>query len=173
MLDYSAARVGYGWFKNVSKRIGVPIYYMNGRAPGYSAFVLHVPSQKLTVVVLGNVYASSPTTIGFDLAAIAMGRPYEPLKLLRGTPTGLSELEGQYAFGADFYQRNATLRLSVEGDGAVLHWPDNSASALMPTDKDKFIDRAYWVPVAVHRNPKGEVDGLTYDRFFGARNPRG
>jgi D-alanyl-D-alanine carboxypeptidase len=171
MLDYSAARVGYGWFKNVSKRFGVPIYYMNGRAPGFSAYLLHVPSQKLTVVVLGNVYASSPTTIGLDLAAIAMGRPYEPLKLLADAPKDLRKLEGSYIFASDFYQPKAKLRLLIERDGAMLHWPDNTTSALIPVEPDKFVDRAYWVPVTVHRDARGGIDGITYDRFFGARTP--
>ena len=123
------------------------------------------------MIVLGNIYASSPTTIGFDLAALAMGRPYEPLKLPTGAPPRLTELEGKYAFGPDFYQPNATLQLSLERDGAVLRWANNSTSALIPSEADKFIDRAYWVPVAVRRDAAGQIDGLTYDHFFGARKP--
>jgi hypothetical protein len=89
VLDHSKAHVGYGWFKNSSRRFGVPVYYMNGRAPGFASYVLYVPDEKLTVIVFSNIYSSAPTAIGDDLAAIALGKPYEPVRLLaRPVPTG-------------------------------------------------------------------------------------
>jgi CubicO group peptidase (beta-lactamase class C family) len=51
---------------------------MNGRAPGFASYVLYVPDEKLTVIVFSNIYSSAPTAIGDDLAAIALGKPYEP-----------------------------------------------------------------------------------------------
>ena len=56
VLDTSV-RVGYGWFKGTNKRFGQTAYYMNGRAPGFASFVLHLPQAQMTVVVLSNIYS--------------------------------------------------------------------------------------------------------------------
>src|ERR1700722_3989317 len=58
MLDTSV-RVGYGWFKGLDKRFGETVYYMSGRAPGFASFVLYLPSARMTVVVLSNIYSSA------------------------------------------------------------------------------------------------------------------
>lgn len=51
---------------------------MNGRAPGFTSFVLHLPRSNLTVVVLSNIYSSATTDIGNDIAAIVLHKPYKP-----------------------------------------------------------------------------------------------
>jgi CubicO group peptidase (beta-lactamase class C family) len=170
VLDYSTSHVGYGWFKSVNKRFGVPVYYMNGRSPGFASFIAYIPSERLTVVVLSNVYASTPTTIGFDLAAIALGKSYTAVRLSSGPSKNdaVARDAGSYKFGADFYQPNATLMLSVE-DGAMLHWPSAETTALVPVDGGQYIDRAYWVPVSFRRNAEGAATELIYAGFSGQR----
>ena len=46
VLD-SSIRVGYGWFKGENKRSGQNAFYMNGRMPGFSSFVLYLPDSAL------------------------------------------------------------------------------------------------------------------------------
>jgi hypothetical protein len=170
VLDHSKAHVGYGWFKNSSRRFGVPVYYMNGRAPGFASYLLYVPDEKLTVIVFSNIYSSAPTAIGDDLAAIALGKPYEPVRLLaRPLPSAETMgLAGAYRFGPDFYQPNATLLLTIEHGDAALHWPATETTALVPTGSGHFIDRSYWVPVSVSKNSNGAAT-LTYGGFSGQR----
>jgi CubicO group peptidase (beta-lactamase class C family) len=45
VLDTSV-KVGYGWFKSENKRFAETAYYMNGRAPGFSSFVLCLPTPR-------------------------------------------------------------------------------------------------------------------------------
>ncbi|HEY2780578.1 MAG TPA: serine hydrolase domain-containing protein [Steroidobacteraceae bacterium] len=170
-LDYSKAHVGYGWFKSSSKRFGVPVYYMNGRAPGFASYLLYVPSEKLSVVVLSNIYSSAPTAIGEDLAAMALGKPYEPVRLLAAPlpNAATAALSGSYKFGPDFYQPNATLQLTVDNGDATLHWPSAETTALIPLDNNHFVDRSYWVPVSIRKNPNGQVATLVYGGFSGQR----
>jgi CubicO group peptidase (beta-lactamase class C family) len=170
VLNYSTSHVGYGWFKRVNKRFGAPVYFMNGRSPGFASFVAYFPGERLTAVVLSNVYASTPTTIGFDLAAIALGKSYTALRLSPGPPTNdaVARDAGSYKFGADFYQPNATLTLSVE-NGAIVHWPSAETTALVPVDGGQYIDRAYWVPVSFRRNAEGAATELIYAGFSGQR----
>ena len=77
VLDTSQ-KVGYGWMRGENKRFGETVYYMNGRAPGFASFVLYLPRAQMTVVLLSNIYSSATTTIGYDVAALSIGLPYEP-----------------------------------------------------------------------------------------------
>jgi CubicO group peptidase (beta-lactamase class C family) len=76
VLDTSQ-RVGYGWFRGANSRFEQTAYYMNGRAPGFASFVLHLPRENMTIVVLSNICSSATTTIGYDIAAVSM-----PIRIL-------------------------------------------------------------------------------------------
>lgn len=172
MLD-SAKRVGYGWFKGEDKRLGKTTYYMNGRSPGFGSFVLHVADPEMTVVVLSNIYSSATTTIGYDLAALALGLPYDQLHL-RDRPVSPLELKSypaSFQFGPDFYQANAKVTIIAEGKELSLRWPSGDVSALIPVGRDQFIDRSYWQQVKIERDGSGKPSVLRYDRFQGAAGP--
>jgi hypothetical protein len=72
VLDTSL-RVGYGWFKGELKRLGKVAYYMNGRSPGFSSFVLYLPDVETVVILLGNIYSSATIPMGYDIAALSLG----------------------------------------------------------------------------------------------------
>jgi D-alanyl-D-alanine carboxypeptidase len=132
VLDTSL-RVGYGWFKGQNKRFDETSYYMNGRAPGFASFVLYLPKTQTTVVVLSNIYSSATTTIGYDVAALTLGLPYEPFQVRDPLPgaTELKTCAGTFQFGSDFYQRNAAVTLTAEGPELHLNWPSGDVSALI------------------------------------------
>jgi len=160
--------VGYGWFRGTNKRFGQIAYSMNGRAPGFASFVLYLPEAQTTVVVLSNVYSSATTTIGYDIAALVLGLPYEPFSF--SGSVDLAELKscaGVFRFGSDFYQPNAEVTLTADERGLFMHWPSGEVSALIPLAKDHFVDRAYWEQVIIHRDPSGNPDALFYDQFQG------
>jgi CubicO group peptidase (beta-lactamase class C family) len=171
MLADSTSHTGYGWFTGTSKRFGGPIYYMNGRAPGYASYLVYLPEQQLTVIVLSNIYASVTTQIGADLAAIALGRPYAATPA-PGSPLSADALEGmqgQFKFGADFYQPDGVLTLVTQKGDVFLKWGDGSLSPLIPVGHDHFIDRGYWEDVSLIRAADGRIVQLLYDRFQGQR----
>ncbi|MDQ1409710.1 MAG: hypothetical protein QOJ41_1445, partial [Acidobacteriaceae bacterium] len=56
ILD-TAQKVGYGWFRAPNKRFNETAYYMNGRSPGFTSFVLHLPNEHLTAIVFSNIYS--------------------------------------------------------------------------------------------------------------------
>ena len=170
VLD-TAQKVGYGWFKSENKRFGQTAYYMNGRAPGFASFVVYLPDTQTTVVVLSNIYSSATTTIGYDIAAIALGRTYEPFHSRSPAPDSaeLRSCTGTFRFGPDFYQPNAIVALMSKGPELFMRWPSNEVSALIPVGHDHFIDRSYWVDVAIQRNSSGQPEALLYDHFQGKR----
>lgn len=168
VLDASVP-VGYGWFKRDNKRFGETAYSMNGRAPGFASFVLYLPHTQTTVVVLSNIYSSATTTIGYDLAALSLGLPYEPFHFRDPAP-GSAELktcEGRFQFGPDFYQPNAEVVLTSNGPELSMHWPSGESSPLIPLGVDRFVDRAYWEDVKIERDASGKPSALVYDRFQG------
>jgi CubicO group peptidase (beta-lactamase class C family) len=170
VTDTAGPTFGYGWFRRASARFGEFAYYLSGRAPGFGSFVLYLPREDLTVVALSNIYSSATTDIGNDIAAIALGLPYKPLPfktpLLSADSLRLAGLK--FTFPADFYQPNATLEFVKQGSELFLRWPAGGGDTpLIPIDRDHLIDRAYWEPVNISRNPDGTVESISYDRFTG------
>jgi CubicO group peptidase (beta-lactamase class C family) len=174
VLDASLS-VGYGWFKSQNKRFGEIAYYMNGRSPGFASFVLYLPHVQMTVVVLSNIYSSATTTIGYDVAALSLGLPYEQFHFREPVPDA-SELKtctGTFQFGPDFYQPSAQVSLKANGTGLFLRWPSGDDSALIPFGRDHFVDRSYWVEVTIERDASAHPTTLLYDHFQGrAISPR-
>jgi hypothetical protein len=121
------------------------------------------------VVVLSNIYSSATTTIGYDIAALSLGLPYEPFHLRDPppSPTELSNCTGTFQFGPDFYQANAKVTLLANGQELSLRWPSGGVSALIPLGQDHFIDRSYWEDVKIERDVSGKPTELVYDHFQG------
>jgi len=168
VLDTSLS-AGYGWFKGKNQRFGETAYYMNGRAPGFASFVLYLPQSRTTVVALSNIYSSATTAIGYDIAALSLGLPYEPFHL-RGSAPSSEELKayiGTFQFGPDFYQPNAKVMLIAKGQELSLRWPSGSVSWLIPLERDHFVDRSYWEEVRIGRDPTGHASTLVYGHFRG------
>ena len=168
VLDTSL-RVGFGWFKGELKRFGKTAYYMNGRSPGFSSFVLYLPDVETTVVLLGNIYSSVTTPMGYDIAALTLGLPYDKLHFMDRPPNAvqLKRCTGTFQFGPDFYQPNAKVTLIANDRELSLRWPSGDLSALLPVERDRFVDRSYWQEVRMERDDAGNPIALVYDRFRG------
>jgi D-alanyl-D-alanine carboxypeptidase len=160
--------VGYGWFRATKTRFSEAVYSMNGRAPGFSSFVLYLPRERVTVVAFSNIYSSATTTIGYDIAAIALGLPHDSF-VVEPPPTtaAIAASTGAFQFGSDFYQKNARLDLISVPDGLALRWPSGDLTPLIPQSPDHFIDRSYWESVSIERDAAGHATALHYDRFRG------
>jgi len=170
VLDTSLT-VGYGWFKGQNRRFNETAYYMNGRAPGFASFVLYLPHSQTTVVVLSNIYSSVTTTIGNDLAALSVGLSYQPFHFQHSAPSPaeLKTCTGTFQFGPDFYQPNAKVVLIASGQELSVRWPSGTVSWLIPSDPDRFVDRAYWEDVKIGRDASGRATTLFYGDLKGTR----
>ncbi len=163
-------RVGYGWFKEGNRRFGQTAYYMNGRSPGFASFLLYLPKEHLTTIILSNIYSSATTAIGYDITALVLGMPYTQLALADRAlgSEQLNSCTGAFQFGSDFYQANAKLSIVVNSRELSLQWPSGERSFLLPLGRDRFMDRAYWQEVTIERNQLGRPVALIYDSFKGA-----
>jgi hypothetical protein len=159
-------RVGYGWFRSDSKELDAATYYMNGRAPGFASYVLHIPRKALTVIVFSNIYSSAPSEIGEGLARIVLGLPHKTFQPLAKTPKPIKR-SLHFRFPVDFYQTNAELTMFSRNDDTFLRWPSGDLSPLIPISADEWVDRSYWEPVRLDRDPNGVPAALYYERFRG------
>jgi CubicO group peptidase (beta-lactamase class C family) len=168
ILDTSQ-RVGYGWFRGLNQRFGQAAFYMNGRAPGFASFVLYLPHDQTTVVVFSNIYSSATTSIGYDLAAIALRLPHDTFQPSDPAPSAnvLKTCTGAFQFGPDFYQANAQVTVAANDRELSLQWPSAEVSPLIPMGNDRFMDRSYWEEVKIERNPAGQPIALLYGKFRG------
>ena len=165
----TSQRVGYGWFKRPQKRFNQTTYSMNGRAPGFASFLLYLPNEKTTVVVFSNIYSSATTTIGYDIAAMSLGLPYETFHPSdpAPSPAELQACAGTFKFGPDFYQPNAEVTLTVHEMELSMSWPSGDISPLIPTSRDHFIDRSYWENMSIERDADGHPKTIVYGEFRG------
>jgi CubicO group peptidase (beta-lactamase class C family) len=170
VVDTAGPPVGYGWFRRQNARFEEFAFTLSGRSPGFASHVIYLPREDLTVVVLSNIYSSVASNIAYDVAAIALGRPYQPLALRTPLlPADSLDIGGrQFHFGDDFYQPNATLTFEPNGQEMFLRWPSGDVTPMIPLDRDHFIDRAYWEPIEIIRDSDGRPTAMTYDRFRGA-----
>jgi len=159
-------RVDYGWFRSESKEFDAPTYYMNGRAPGFASYVLHIPREALTIIVFSNIYSSVPSDIGDGLARIALGLPHDTFHPLAKAPKPIKQ-PLHFRFPVDFYQPNAEMTMFSRNGDTFLRWPSGDLSPLIPIGTDEFVDRSYWEPVRLIRDPSGVPTALNYDRFKG------
>jgi len=168
ILDTSE-RVGYGWFRRSNDRFKEVIYSMNGRAPGFASFVVYLPREETTVVVFSNIYSSATTTIGYDIAAMSVGLPYQPFRPSHpaSNPSQLKTCAGRFRFGPDFYQANAEVVLMVERAELMMRWPSGEVSPLIPLGVDHYVDRSYWEEIKIERDTAGLPVAIVYDRFQG------
>jgi CubicO group peptidase (beta-lactamase class C family) len=163
-----ATPAAYGWFKSDSSRFGQQVLSMSGRSPGFTAAMINLPKEHLFVVALSNIYASVPPEMVEEIAALALDRPYQALSLKTAVdPDSLAGLPAAFQFPKKFYQPDAVVRVSTT-DGAVsLHWPSGDISVLIPTSRDHYVDRGYWMPVEVVRDANGRISKLKYGTFVG------
>lgn len=170
VTDTAGTPVGYGWFRRPNTRFEQIAFTLSGRSPGFASHIIYLPREDLTVIALSNIYSSVASEIAYDVAAIALGRPYQPLAVRMPllSADSLDIQKRQFRFGPDFYQPNATLTFEKNGQEMFLRWPSGDLTALIPLDRDHLIDRAYWEPVRIIRDASGNPTSMTYDRFSGA-----
>jgi CubicO group peptidase (beta-lactamase class C family) len=153
---------GYGWY--IGKKFNKDCIYMNGRSPGFSSHISQYPSEKVCVIVLENIYISTATPIGFDLAGILFNQPiYTPeLKLGQVDKEDSKMITGKYKFGKDFYQPDFLMTVTEKNGNLFTDWGE-----LVPGKPLQFIQRSYWSKISFTKDEQGKINAMTFDNFKG------
>jgi CubicO group peptidase (beta-lactamase class C family) len=140
---------------------------------GYTAHMISMPEEHLTVVVLGNVnIASVAGEIAEGITALVLGGGPRITAFARASPPPdfLALLAGRYRFGNDFYVPNGVLELVVR-DGTLFDLSRTPAAALLPLADGAFLYRPTWATVQFLRDD-GQVTGIRFsDRFVATKEP--
>ena len=126
LSDDSTQPYGFGWV--ISEVQGTPSVEHGGFINGFNSQILRVPQQQILVTVLTNAESLYPADLSVELAAIALGQPYDK------TPAAATDAKawlGRYQFAGEV-QRDVLLidgRLHSQFVGAdpipLLHAADD------------------------------------------------
>lgn len=166
LVDLDRLPYPYGWGKHT--RLGRDVLEQNGRIPtGYASYAGLYPAEDVVVVVLGNIQAEVTQQMGVDIAAIALGEPYEIPEVRpradRPDSSVLQTYAGCYEIAPGF---DLTVR-AVE-EGLLLAGPDGAFLPLDYEGGDAFFFRPLWVPVSFVRDGNGRPSWLDWNGQFEA-----
>ncbi len=157
----------FGWGPRTSR--GRSFLEQNGRtALGYVTYLAIYPAEDLVIVVASNVQADMTERTGHDLAAIALGEPYQ-VPNVRSRPVSLSPM--QCAAYAGRYEIAPGFVLTVRNDsvGLSLAGPDGAFLPLDAQDDGHFFFRPLYKTVTFERAASGSVTSLDWGGQFRAR----
>lgn len=158
MFTNHISNIGYGWFLRPDK--DEKRMYINGRSPGFTAFMTIYPDDDLNIIIMSNLYIPVPTEIGNGIASIIFGRPdtkreFNSDKL---SPDQISAAVGKYQFDSTFFRPNSILEVSAKNGRLV-----TSFGGLTYIKKDSFVLRSFWTDLKFERDINGVITGLDYD----------
>ncbi len=165
MLTPHVEGIGYGWF--ISRRLNRRAVRISGRSPGFSAELQRYADDDVCVIVLGNNYAPTASTIADDLAAIALGEKYEIPKLaapVKLNPKIYDAYVGRYQFGADFFVPGGIYAVEKRNDQLYMMYmvKGSISAALTPQSETEFFNRTFWATIIFVKNDKGEITNLIW-----------
>lgn len=74
---FTPYRNGYGYGWEIGEKLGRKTIGHGGSDTGFSSYILRVPNDRLTIIVLSNSNRTSAGRTAITLAAIALGEPYK------------------------------------------------------------------------------------------------
>jgi len=162
LLDGTSQPYGFGWV--ISEVQGTPAVEHGGFINGFNSQILRVPQAQVLVTVLTNAESLNPSDLSVELAAIALGQPYDK------TPAASSESTpwlGRYQF-AGAVQRDVLLidgRLHSQFVGAdpipLLHSRDDRYYLGEGLDYVRFANGADGRPtMTLHERYFGDSVGV-------------
>jgi CubicO group peptidase (beta-lactamase class C family) len=114
----SGKNIEYGLGLQTEKYKGLDIVFHGGGTVGYRTYILHVPAQKFSVVILGNGYGFDGLLIAYQLVDFFLEDqetiPVKPKKA-NYAPSELKQFEGVYELNPGNY-----LEVSTEGKDLYL-----------------------------------------------------
>ncbi len=147
---------GYGWLS--VKRNDRKLITHSGGLPGCNTMVEHYPESKVFVTVLCNLEGSPVGRVGRDLAAIALGDPYDvpfERKEIKLDPKQLDALVGEYEL-----KPKQILTVTKRDDGLYAQLTGQGRFRLLPESETKFFARVEEATVTFTKDDKGVVTEL-------------
>ena len=162
---------------SLEERLGRAAVVLRGwDGVGFNAQFVHLFEDDLTVVVLSNLNMSSISSeVADNVVALALGEPYQPLRLVEQPTQSAEELHefaGLYRFGSDFFVPGTTMRIAVrDGQLVVPEVGTVPEGGLLALVDGSFIYRQQWVRVSFEWEGDGGVTSMRYGSFRAMKEP--
>ncbi|MEM8668470.1 MAG: serine hydrolase [Planctomycetota bacterium] len=146
----------YGWL--VRSKEGRKIISHGGGINGFLSHILRHPDQELCVVVLCNVPPADPQAIARDLAAIALGNPYEiprPKRRVDVDPKVLKAYPGKYELGPGL-----VCNVTYVKNHLAVEMPGQEPLTFLPNSDTTFFNEQSGGELQFERDKEGVVQSL-------------
>ena len=146
----------YGWMVTTVK--GRKEIEHGGGINGFVTEILRYPDQKLCVVVLCNVLPMNPGRVARELAAIALGEPYEmpkTRKVAKVDPKIYDSYAGRYEL-----EPKVIATITREGDRLMIAVTDQPKFEAFPESDSVFFLKVVDATITFVKDSKGKVDHL-------------
>lgn len=144
---------GYGW--DVVEQFGRRCTSHMGWIEGYASYILRLPGERLTVVVMSNVDAAPVHSMARDLAAFALGlRPADvrQRKAVEGDASLYDAYVGRYEVAPDL-----VVTVTKEGGRLMAQAPGRPKLELLPESEIEFFVKEYDAQVMFVWGGEGRV----------------
>jgi CubicO group peptidase (beta-lactamase class C family) len=146
----------YGWVVATAK--GRKEIQHGGGINGFGTEILRYPEQKVCVVVLCNVLPMNPGQVAHDLAAIAVGEPYEQpraRKVAKVDPKVYDAYPGRYQLGP-----KVIATIARQGDRLLIQVTDQPEFEMFPESETAFFLKVVDATIRFNKDGKGRVSEL-------------
>jgi CubicO group peptidase (beta-lactamase class C family) len=154
----------YAYGLGVSEWDGARIVEHSGGIFGFATDLLHVPGERLVIVVLSNNPAQEPgpESLAYRVALKSLGRPWEERKAVQLDPSTLDEYAGVYRF-----DETTTRAIVREGDKLIARRIGGPRSEIRATSRDDFFYVESEDHLHFRRDPQGKITGMDFLQRFG------
>jgi D-alanyl-D-alanine carboxypeptidase len=154
----------YAYGLGVSEWDGARIVEHSGAIFGFATDLLHVPGERLVIVVLSNNPAQEPgpESLAYRVALKSLGKPWEERKTVQLDPSTLDEYVGDYRF-----DETTTRAIVREGDKLVAQRSGGPRSEIRATSRDDFFYVESEDHLHFRRDPQGKITGMDFLQRFG------
>lgn len=121
---------GYGWMMADLEQL--PTQEHSGGIEGFSSYIIRIPAQQVYVVVLANSSYFDSYTLAVKLAAIAIGKPIEPVAV------ELSDEAKQAIVGNYSFDDGTERHISLQQGELLCQTLDGPTQKLIPTAEGKL-----------------------------------
>jgi CubicO group peptidase (beta-lactamase class C family) len=149
---------GYGW--SMSTYEGHPIIEHSGGVNGFATDALRMPADRIFVAILTNKDSMSPGAVAFEVAALAIGKPYQEPAAIKLTASQLDQYVG-------VYQLDEKEEVIIRRDGEKLfaNLPGGGRAEIIPSSETQFFIRDSLTRLSFSKNTAGVTALVVHDRY--------
>ncbi len=147
----------FGWI--ISTQFDMPYQYHTGLLPGFASRIERYPDSGLFIVAMSNYDALRLARITRDLAAAALGKPYDVPRshhLVKIDSVSIKKLVGQYRLAS-----GVIASVTIGTSYIELKVPDRFTAGLLPESTTTFYAPFFEGTVRFTEDAEGNVTALT------------